>query len=144
MAHETMRKFGYPDTLLREYVYWTVQLRPRQATLGALVLIAKSEATAFRELQAGAFAELQVAVDHIETVLSRLFAYDKINYLMLMMNDPQVHFHVLPRYAETRRFADVAFDDPGWPGPPEIGHATEIDDTVARHLLSTLREAWPA
>lgn len=144
MAHETMRKFGYPDSLIREYGYWTVQLRPQQATLGALVLVARSDVTAFSALKAPAFAEMQVAVNHIEETLGRLFAYDKINYLMLMMTDPQVHFHVLPRYAETRTFGGLAFDDPGWPGPPQIGHATEIDDAVRKQLLTVLRDAWPA
>ena len=33
------------------------------------------------------------------------------NYLMLMMVDPHVHFHVIPRYAAPQRFEDVDFPD---------------------------------
>lgn len=36
----TMRKFGAPQTIIRQYQYWSVMLRPAQATLGALVLAA--------------------------------------------------------------------------------------------------------
>ena len=39
----TMKKFGYPDTLIKEYSHWAVLLRPQQATLGALVLVCKDE-----------------------------------------------------------------------------------------------------
>ena len=53
----TIEKFGYPATLLREFEHWLVLLRPAQVTLGSLVLAAKSDATAYRELPREAFAE---------------------------------------------------------------------------------------
>src|SRR3546814_2888106 len=33
--NETIRKFGYPATLIREYDHWVVLLRPAQLTLGS-------------------------------------------------------------------------------------------------------------
>ena len=42
------------------------------------------------------------------------------NYLMLMMVDPYVHFHVLPRYREPQEFRAVTFADKGWPGTPDL------------------------
>ena len=45
MANPTMIKFGYPDTLVREWDHWVVLLRPAQVTLGSLVLAARSDAT---------------------------------------------------------------------------------------------------
>lgn len=143
MAHATMRSFGYPDTLIREYEHWTVQLRPKQATLGALVLICSEDVTAFAKISDAAFAEQSRAVRDIETTLSRLFDYDRINYLMLMMVDPQVHYHVLPRYSAIRQFDGTTFDDPGWPGPPQLGHATEIETAARQRLLNWLRGEWP-
>jgi len=35
--HDTMLKFGYPKSLVRDYGCWVVLARPKQATLGALV-----------------------------------------------------------------------------------------------------------
>ena len=139
MTHQTLETFGYPDTVLAEYEHWCVLLRPKQATLGALVLIANSDVTAFSELPQGAFDELGRVTQHIEYVLGTQFRYEKINYLMLMMKDPQVHFHVLPRYSEPRVFAENDFTDPGWPGPPDLGHVNEIDGKVTTRLLEDLR-----
>src|SRR3546814_8802529 len=58
-ANPTMTKFGYPETLVRDYAHWAVLLRPQQATLGALVLACKDAAHAFGDISAEAFAELQ-------------------------------------------------------------------------------------
>ena len=99
MTNETMRKFGYPATLIRDYEHWVVLLRPAQVTLGSLVLAAKSDATAFGALAAGAHAELATITAEIEATLLAAIGYERINYLMLMMVDPNVHFHVFPRYS---------------------------------------------
>jgi diadenosine tetraphosphate (Ap4A) HIT family hydrolase len=40
-----------------------------------------------------------------------------------MMVDPNVHFHVIPRYSTTRQWNDVEFPDTGWPGPPHLNSA---------------------
>lgn len=141
--HTTMLAFGYPETLIREYGHWTVQLRPRQATLGALVLICKEDVTAFSAIGDDAFAELRHAVRDIEMALAKLFAFDKINYLMLMMVDPHVHFHVLPRYNREREFEGVMYRDATWPGPPDLGAALEIDTSGRGRLLEALHAAWP-
>jgi diadenosine tetraphosphate (Ap4A) HIT family hydrolase len=142
--NETMRKFGYPDTLVRDYGHWCVLLRPAQVTLGALVLAAKSDARAFSELDAAAFAELAPVVRDIEAGLREFSQFEKINYLMLMMVDPNVHFHVLPRYSGTRRFKDAVFEDRGWPGPPDLKAAPAITPNDFAAILASLKALWPA
>lgn len=144
MTNATMEKFGHPDTLIRDYGRWVVQLRPAQATLGSLVLVCTEEASAFSQISAAAYGDLEPAVRDIEATLARLFVYDKINYLMLMMVDPDVHFHVIPRYSGERRFADVAFRDAGWPGPPDLGAVNETDEGLRARLIDELRAGWGA
>ncbi|MDN5873011.1 MAG: HIT family protein [Sinobacteraceae bacterium] len=141
--NETIRKFGYPDTLIAEREHWLLLLRPKQATLGALILAAKGSETRFADLSAAAFAEFGTMVKAIETAAGKAFAYDRINYLMLMMVDPQVHFHVLPRYAGPRRFEGVQFADSGWPGPPNLAETTPTDAALNRRLIGAMRAAWP-
>ena len=97
MINPTIAKFGYPGTLVREYEHWVVLLRPQQVTAGSLVLAAKSDATAYGDLPAEAFAEQGHIVAEIEATLRKSIDYERINYLMLMMVDPNVHFHVIPR-----------------------------------------------
>lgn len=139
--NQTIVKFGYPETLIREYGHWVVLLRPVQATLGALIIACKDDATRYSEISQDAFAEMGRVIVDTERALGSLFDYQKLNYLMLMMVDPDVHYHVLPRYAAEQTYADCAFTDPGWPGPPNIGHDNGASDAVKASLLSAMRSA---
>jgi diadenosine tetraphosphate (Ap4A) HIT family hydrolase len=134
----TIEKFGYPATLLREFDHWLVLLRPAQVTLGSLVLAAKSDATAYHQLPRVAFAEQADVVAAIETALTEFCAYERINYLMLMMVDPNVHFHVIPRYSEPRDWRGKQFADAGWPGAPELGSAVKLSDWDIAELTREL------
>jgi diadenosine tetraphosphate (Ap4A) HIT family hydrolase len=134
----TIEKFGYPATLVREFEHWLVLLRPAQVTLGSLVLAAKSEAIAYGALPPAAFAEQGLAVQAIESALTAFCAYERINYLMLMMVDPNVHFHVIPRYSEERRWQGLAFPDAGWPGPPQLASAIAPNPSQITHMVEEL------
>lgn len=140
----TLQGFGYPDSLVREYEHWLVLLRPTQTTLGSLVLIERSGATRFSEISDGAFQEYGHIVKQIERVLQSLFQYDKINYLMLMMVDPEVHFHVIPRYASPREFNEVAFLDSGWPALPNLGEANNIPEDLFLELADHVKRGFEA
>ncbi len=139
----TMRKFGAPQTIIRSYQYWSVLLRPAQATLGALVLAAHEPAAAFAQLSPASFAELHGVTRDIEAALTQAFHYDKINYLMLMMVDPDVHFHVLPRYAQLKTFAGLEFTDAGWPAVPNLGHVNATDAAINQQIIEHLQSCWP-
>jgi len=129
-VNATIEKFGWPATLIAEFAHWVVLLRPTQPTLGSLVLAAKNDATAFGDLPEAAHAELKTVAATIEAALGKAVAYAKINYLMLMMVDPHVHFHVLPRYEGERSAAGVTVTDAGWPGQPDLGTAVKLDSEL--------------
>lgn len=137
--NETIAKFGHPATLIAEYDHWVVLPRPAQPTLGALVLAAKSNATAFGDLPAAAHAELKVVTAAIEAALTGAVDYAKINYLMLMMVDPHVHFHILPRYDGERSGAGLTVADAGWPGQPDLAQAVKLDDAQVAALSGWLK-----
>jgi diadenosine tetraphosphate (Ap4A) HIT family hydrolase len=135
----TMQKFGYPDSLVKDHHHWCVLLRPEQVTLGSLVVAAKSDATAFSDLPSTAFAELSIVIIEIERSLQRFNPYNKINYLMLMMVDPHVHMHVLPRYDKPQVFDATEFADRGWPDLPDLKSAPVLTDKLRKNLLWTLQ-----
>jgi diadenosine tetraphosphate (Ap4A) HIT family hydrolase len=139
MANETMRKFDFPETLVQEYRHWVVLVRPAQVTLGSLVLCAQSEVTSFGALEPDAFAELAEVIPAIERALRRFCDYERINYLMLMMVDPNVHFHILPRYQGDRSFDSHAFPDAGWPGPPDLKSAVALDVDILHSMQVALK-----
>jgi len=128
MVNATIKKFGHPASLVRQFDHWSVLVRPAQVTLGSLVIAARSDATAYSALPDEAFAEQGEVVRAVERALAAFCAYEKINYLMLMMVDPHVHFHVIPRYSGERQWKGLALADAGWPGPPSLGSATALDE----------------
>ena len=140
MANRTVIRFGYPATLIHEYEHWIVLLREQQVTLGSLVLCAKSDATEFSALSLNAFEEMREVIRDIERALKAAFDYEKINYLMLMMVDPHVHFHVIPRYAAERSACGLVVRDTGWPKAPELGSAKQLAseerDALCEHIIA--------
>ena len=142
--NDTLIKFGYPKTVIKSYKHWSVLLRPQQITLGSLILGAHSEAIAFGELSDEIMTELPIVIKNIEQTLSCCFNYDKLNYLMLMMVDPHVHFHVLPRYSSLREFGTLTAEDFAWPGPPDLSLAMEMEDSSKQELFEYLRINWKA
>lgn len=142
MSNATLTKFGYPDTLIEAGPCWSVVLRPAQVTLGSLVLVCTEPVREFSALSQQAFAELREVSGRIERSLKRAFAYDKINYLMLMMVDPDVHFHVIPRYADERRCGGAVFLDPHWPGQPDLSCANDVDDETRQAIRQFILSHW--
>lgn len=144
MINATIEGFGYPATLVADYAHWLVLLRPEQPTLGSLVLAARSDATAFSDLRPEAFAELHLVIRDIETALRGAFRPQKLNYLMLMMVDPHVHFHVIPRYAEPRGLDGADFPDKGWPGQPVLAGSPALTPGQTRRAIDLLLGSWPS
>ena len=142
MLKETLKKFGYPGWLVKDYENWLLLCRFRQVTLGSLILICKDEVDAFSKISEKSFAEFPEIVREIEKNLKELFGNDKINYLMLMMADPDVHFHIIPRYSRTREFEGVIFKDKGWPDAPALKEINKVSDGVMHKLTRKLRESF--
>jgi len=138
----TVVRFGYPDTLIAAYRHWLVLLRPEQPTLGSLVLASSSDAQAFSLLPPEAFAELGTVIADIEAALKDAVSYEKINYLMLMMVDPYVHWHVVPRYDGTRSAEGVTLADRGWPKAPQLAEALRLEPNQIAALRDWLRTRW--
>ncbi|MCC7082027.1 MAG: HIT family protein [Burkholderiales bacterium] len=142
MANATEIKFGDPSTRIAQTERWSVLLRPRQPTLGSLVLVCREPVIAFSDASPQAFAELREVVRKTEHMLRAYTNYERINYLMLMMVDPDVHFHVIPRYSGKRSFMGADYPDAGWPGPPMLEPAVVPDAAASDALVGELRQAW--
>lgn len=135
----TIEKFGWPASLVVEFDHWVVLARPAQPTLGSLVLAAKSDAIAFGDLRTEAHAELKTVTSSIERALVEAVGYARLNYLMLMMVDPHVHFHVIPRYEGAREWQGREFVDRGWPKVPDLGQAVPLDGEDLSALVAWLK-----
>ena len=121
-------KFQLSTLTVSTSAFWTWSVRPVQCTLGASVLSLNRPCEAWGQVTAGENAELASVVAGIERRLSAAYSYDKINYLMLMMVDPQVHFHVIPRYESSRERYGLTWKDGAWPKPPDL--ASSVNDAA--------------
>jgi diadenosine tetraphosphate (Ap4A) HIT family hydrolase len=141
-VNSTQEKFEYPNTCIKDFPNWSVLLRQQQVTIGSLIIISRSEHTKFSDLDQAAFTELEQVVKATEASLKSLFAYAKINYLMLMMVDPHVHFHVFPRYDSSRDFARRSFSDASWPKAPNLSHSIDLTFEEREHLRFALSQEF--
>jgi diadenosine tetraphosphate (Ap4A) HIT family hydrolase len=138
----TLQKFGFPESCVWQDQMWAVLLRPQQVTLGALVLCTKTSATRFSELPPEAIASHTAVIRLIERALQRFRAYDKFNVLTLMMVDPHVHSHVLPRYASPLLYYGITFADSGWPALPDLKSTTDIPGDIRTMLMNDMKAAF--
>lgn len=131
-------KFRLPELVIAETEYWRWSVRPIQSTIGAGILSAKRPVEAFSEMTENESADLGTMIKIIEDTLKTTFGYKRINYLMLMMVDFHVHFHVIPRYDHDIEFSDITWKDKGWPTPP-ILDAESVSDNVLFAVRDELR-----
>lgn len=138
----TLSKFGYPVSVIRDYKHWTILIRPKQVTLGCVIVAEKSDATALGQLSKEALVQLGTVSHELELTLQANFQNDKINYVALMMIDPNVHFHVLPRYSSPRSFGGMGFRDTGWPKHPDMQFTHDLSPESLESLRLHLKSEW--
>jgi len=135
-------KFRVDELLVASTPAWSWSVRPGQATLGCGVLSLNRHAAQFSEVTAAEMSDLSGLLGKLERAVQSAFGNDRINYLMLMMVDPDVHFHVIPRYAQPKPFAGMEFIDAGWPAMPNLGQINTTDAAINQHIMNHLQSCW--
>ncbi len=125
--------------MIKEYKYWYLLVRQPQPTLGSCVIMLKRETEKFSECTPEEFAELGIVIKELEKAMKTAFDHQIMNYLMLMMVDKQVHFHVIPRYDSARTFSGEEWTDKAWPKPPELA-AEPCDKEILKAIKNKLSE----
>jgi len=138
VVQQIKERFDYDTTLIKEYNSWGVLLRNQQVTIGSLILLCREDVTEFHLISREAMTEYHSVIYDVETKLKSIFGYNKINYLMLMMYDPVVHFHVIPRYDRDVNFENKIFLDTGWPDLPDLYYDNKPGKPRFQNLRSLL------
>ena len=139
ILNEFKEKFKVNEYKIYESEHWIWSLRPHQATLGAGILSLKRECPAFSELKPDEYADLNNIIKVIEPALTKAFNYDVINYLMLMMFDKHVHYHIFPRFKEPVMLIDKGWKDENWPAIPSLMGDT-ISDKEAIEIIEAIKK----
>jgi diadenosine tetraphosphate (Ap4A) HIT family hydrolase len=128
--------------LLKEYKHWVVLLRPKQATLWAMILAHKWNEERLSEVSKEAFIEYWEIIKDIEKILKETFDYDIMNYLMLMMKDKQIHYHVIPRYSKVVDFEWIKCNDEWWPKAPNMKYDLWFSEEQFNKLKNILKNKF--
>ena len=132
---EFQEKFRLDELTVCERGQWVVSVRPEQITLGSMVISSTAGVLAFESLDREAQADLGEAFGMVEHLAKSCFGAVRVNFVCLMMKDPVVHFHVLPRFDRVVEYLGRSWEDLDWPGPPNFDPAPTDDD-----VLSAVRE----
>ena len=137
-AHSLMEKFKVSELGISEYEHWILAVRGKQVTIGSCVILLKRECARVSELFDAELIEFRSVSEEWETIVSKIFAPDKYNYIAAMMKDPFVHFHAIPRYRNPRTFMGVVFNDNSWPGMISFSQKKQ----TSNDLLLGVRDAF--
>lgn len=132
------KKFRVAELLVLKSDYWSWSVRPNQPTLGAGILSLNRPALTFSEVTRLEMADLSDMVSAIESKIGAVFKHNIMNYLMLMMVDHHVHYHVIPRYDGSRKFFGLEWLDNGWAGLPVL---TDNQHHTEKDIVSEIQKA---
>ncbi|MCP1727876.1 diadenosine tetraphosphate (Ap4A) HIT family hydrolase [Natronospira proteinivora] len=122
--------FQLDQLTVHESEHWILSVRPEQMTLGSMVLSSRSGRLHFSELSAEESADMGRELAVAERLAKEALGAVRINAVCLMMKDPIVHFHVLPRFDRSVSRYGVEWEDAFWPGPPTFGPAPTEEQTL--------------
>lgn len=137
---EFREKFKVEELTILKNESWTWSVRPTQPTLGSGVISLNRYALEMSEVSSEEMKQLGKLIQTVEKTLKSAFDYNIINYLMLMMVDHHVHYHVIPRYDGKRIFENLTWIDNGWPALPTLGDNQHSDKNLLTKIQTVLKE----
>tara|TARA_B110000879_G_C10817832_1_gene372914 strand:- start:64 stop:498 length:435 start_codon:yes stop_codon:yes gene_type:complete len=117
---EILDNFDVKTLIIKDYKYWLWVLRKDQVTIGSSIIISKENHKNLCEISTEGFLELKKVLFDVEHSIKKAFNYSEINYLTLMMVDPIVHTHIIPRYKSAVKFNKKLYIDEIYPYPPNL------------------------
>lgn len=118
------KKFMINDLSYISTEYWTVSVRPHHPTIGSSIISLNRPCDSIANISPEEAKDFVLVCKKVEGKLKELFDYSKINYLLLMMFDPYVHYHVIPRYESPVKIGEQVWQDETFPAlPPLLGEA---------------------
>lgn len=109
---------------------WNLSVRPGQLTLGAMVLSSERGHLDFQGFDSDDAVGMTRMIGVAERLAKQHLGAVRINLACLMMKDPIVHYHVLPRYDGPVERYGQTWTDEDWPGPPTFGKTSTSDNIL--------------
>ena len=110
-------KFGIEQNIIFQTKYWNWSLRPLQPVVGSGILSANFPVERMSDLPVEAGEDLIKMMKIIENTLKKAVGMELMNYVMLMLVDHHVHYHVIPRFSGKVTINGKTFTDEFWCKP---------------------------
>lgn len=139
---EFHEKFDLARLTFFENSHWIMSVRPEQLTLGSMVVSSREGLLHFQDLGPEHGADLTYSLGLAEKLARKNLGAVRINVICLMMVDPVVHFHIIPRYQEVIERFGTVWEDKDWPGPPVFRKAEtsrEVQNALVKELLKQVQ-----
>ena len=118
MKCEYCGKGGY-GKIIAERDYWNIFLAPSQRYLGTCVIAIRRHRSNLSELEDVEWKEFSTIVREMESTLGKIFKPTLFNWSCFKNStyrgdnpDPEVHWHLIPRYDHGVEFQGIKFEDP--------------------------------
>jgi diadenosine tetraphosphate (Ap4A) HIT family hydrolase len=128
-----------PKRLILDGEQWAIVLNEDQSLLGRCFLLLKRPETDVTALMNEELSDLWEQARRVKRALEAEWEPDHFNYAFLMNVDPQVHFHIIPRYERRREFAGGTYADPEFGKHYGIGPARTLDPAAYDAIIATLK-----
>ncbi|MDQ5901188.1 MAG: adenylyltransferase [Patescibacteria group bacterium] len=124
----------YKEGFVKSYSHWTLEVSFRQHTLGCFIIFANRHTEKISELENEEIIELKDVMKELEYTLSKIdsFKPDRFNYLQMGNALHHLHFHAIPRYANTRNFMNKTWEDSTYGHPPQWTKEESEKDLILR------------
>jgi diadenosine tetraphosphate (Ap4A) HIT family hydrolase len=125
-----INKFNLNELIVYQGTFWTWSLRTPHPTLGSSILFLNKPKNSLSEISDEENVEFLKIIKIIEFTLKLEFNYSKINYFCLMMFDPFVHFHIVPRYHTQYSYNNSFYIDDNYPKLPDLNNNILKNETL--------------
>lgn len=136
-----LEKFRIKELTVVRTKHWTWSVRPVHPTIGSGIISLNRYCERYSSITNTESEDFANIIRIVENTTEKCYVHEKINYLMLMMVDSHLHYHVIPRYSKATSFHNIIWQDNGWPGPPILSGDIPPDqilfairDNLKKHL----------
>lgn len=135
-----MSKFKPEVRCIKEFKYWIVCIRGRQATLGDAVILLKRQTQSVAGMLPEEGAEFPEVVRWYENVCTEKFGAIKFNYIIMMMKDYFVHYHAFPRYDKDIDMFDMKWEDIDFPGAINFKGGIDVEEEKLEEIKNYMKD----
>ena len=132
----------YSKFLIKDYKYWMINIHENQGNLGRCVVWCKRvDAFDMTDATPDEQAELFIVLKELKKACHGVFQPDWFNYAFLGNETKHLHGHFIPRYAKSRNFMNMTFEDKLYGHNYKTDHSFVTPEPILLEIQKRLKTA---